>query len=84
MQLLTLDILELIMEFRKEMNFEVTIKNDCIYIRSITESLFEEPDLDTFSLDKDLLYRYYKIIDFSIRLSNLLVKTINETEYDNK
>lgn len=84
MQLLTSEILELIMEFRKEMNFEVTIKNDYIYIRFITESLFEEPDLETFSLDKDLLYKYYKTIDFSIKLSNLLVKTINETEYDNK
>ena len=83
MQLLTADIMQMLVDFRKEMNmnYEITIKNSHIYYRFLCGELFEINDLNKFSLDKEMLYKYYKIIDFSIILSEKLTELIKDTEY---
>ena len=84
MQLLTADIMQLLVNFQKEMGmeYELTIKNNCIYIRFMSGEMFEIASLTKFSLDKDILYKYYRMLDFIFTLTNKLVDLIKETEYN--
>ena len=83
MQLLTPDIMQLLIDFKKKMkiNYELTIKSNRIYIRFMCGKMFENTNVLKFSLDKKTLYKYYKMIDFTLDLSNKLIKLINDTEY---
>ena len=85
MQLLTADIMQLLIEFQKEMNmdYELTIKNNLIYIRFMSGEMFETADVMKFSLDKSTLYKYYRMLDFVFTLTDKLIKLIKDTEYNN-
>lgn len=84
MQLLTADIMELLVEFEKEMNmeYELTLKNNLIYIRFMSGEMFETANIMKYSLDKATLYKYYRMLDFTISLTNKLIKLIQIKEYD--
>lgn len=84
MQLLTADIMQLLFDFKNEIGieYELTIKNNCIYIRFMSGKMFETVNLNEFSLDKNILYKYYKMLFFSFELTNKLIRLINETEYN--
>jgi len=84
MQLLTADIMQLLVGFQEEMDmdYEITIKNNSIYIRFMSGEMFEAANVTKFSLDKEVLYKYYKMLDFSITLTNKLINLIKETEYN--
>ena len=83
MQLLTADIMQLLINFKKEMKmyYEITIKNNSIYIRFRTGKMFEPVSVFGFSLDKKIIYKYYKILDFVFSLTDNLINLIKETEY---
>ena len=83
LQLLTADIMQFLIDFQDEINmeYELTIKNNCIYIRFMSGEMFETATVNKFSLDKDTLYKYYKMLDFSFTLSNKFINLIKETEY---
>lgn len=83
MQLLTADIMELMIQFYNQMNivFEITIKNKFIYIRFHSANNFEIVPLNKFALDRENIYERYKILDFVFELTNKLVKLIDETPY---
>lgn len=83
LQLLTADIMQLLINFKYEinMNYEITIKNSNIYIRFMSGKMFENANVFKFSLDKKMLYKYYKILDFSFTLTNILLDLIKNTEY---
>ena len=90
MQLLTADIMEMLVKFNQEMKYEITIKDNNIYIRFFCGEMFEPPSLEAFaiassmntkSLDKNILYKYYKMLDFTFELTNKLEKIINELQY---
>lgn len=83
LQLLTADIMQFLIDFQDKMNmeYELTIKNNCIYIRFMSGEMFETATVNKFSLDKDTLYKYYKMLDFSFTLSNKFINLIKETEY---
>ena len=53
-----------------------------IYIRFMSGEMFENTSVYKFSLDKSTLYKYYRMIDFTITLTNNLVNLIKNTEYD--
>lgn len=84
MQLLTADIMQLLIDFQKEMNmeYELTIKNNRIYIRFFSGEMFETANVLKFSLDKNTLYKYYMMLDFSFTLTDKLIKLIRDTEYN--
>ena len=84
MQLLTADIMQLLIEFQEEMNmeYELTIKNNLIYIRFMSGKMFEPTSVMKFSLDKPTLYKYYKMLDFTFTLTDKLIKLIEDTEYN--
>lgn len=74
MKLLSSDVMQLLIDFQKEMNIdcELTIKSNFIYIRFMSGELFE-PAVSQCALDKDTFYKYYRILDFLFRLSNKLI-----------
>lgn len=84
MQLLTADIMQLLIEFQEEMDmeYELTIKNNLIYIRFMSGEMFETANLMKFSLDKSILYKYYKMLNFVFTLTDKLIKLIEDTEYN--
>lgn len=84
MQLLTPDVMQLLVNFREEMDmeYELTIKNNCIYIRFLSGEMFEPAGVTKFSLDKNMLYKYYKMLDFSFSLTNKLINLIKDAEYN--
>lgn len=84
MQLLTADIMQLLIEFQEEMNmeYELTIKNNLIYIRFMSGEMFETANVMKFSLDKSTLYKYYKMLNFIFTLTDKLIKLIENTEYN--
>lgn len=84
MQLLTADIMQLLIEFQNEMNmeYELTIKNNLIYIRFMSGEMFETANVIKYSLDKSTLYKYYRMLDFIFTLTDKLVKLIKNTEYN--
>ncbi len=84
MQLLTADIMQDLIQFNNEMrtNYELTIKENCMYIRFWCGEMFETAKLEEFSLDRSTLYMYYRMLDFSFSITDKMVKLLNETQYD--
>lgn len=84
MQLLTADIMQDLMQFHTEMemNYELTIKENCMYMRFWCGKMFETAGLKKFSLDRDTLYKYYRMLDYTFSLTDKMVKLLNETQYN--
>ncbi len=83
MQLLTADIMQMLINFYNEigMEYEITIKDDYLYIRFRSGKMFDANEVNKKALDKKKLYQYYEMLDFTFSLTNKLVKMINDTEY---
>ena len=81
MQILTSDVMQMMIEFREQSKtkYELTIKQNQIYIRFHTGEVFE-PKMFTHSLDYEMLKRYYDIIDFIFKVSREINKVIENTE----
>jgi len=81
MQILTSDIMEMLIEFkeRSKIEYEITLKDKQMYIRFHTGGVFE-PKLFGQSLDFDILKKYYDIIEFIFRVTRAVNKVIAETE----
>jgi len=81
MQILTSDVMQMMIEFREQskIKYELTIKENQIYIRFHTGEVFE-PKMFTHSLDYDMLKKYYDIIDFIFKVSREINKVIENTE----
>ncbi len=81
MQILTSDIMEMLIEFKEKskIKYEITLKGANMYIRFHTGGVFE-PKLFGQSLDFDTLKKYYDIIEFIFRVTRAVNKVIAETE----
>lgn len=79
MQLLTLDIMQMMVEFKEKNKVvpEMTIKDNNLYIRFATGSIFEG-DLLKSSLDYNTLKEYYDIIDFIVKITDELLKNVED------
>lgn len=84
MQLLTADIMQELIQFHNEMgmNYELTIKENFMYIRFWCGGMFETAKLKKFSLDRDTLYKYYRMLDFTFSITDKMMKLLNETQYN--
>lgn len=80
MQILSVDIMQMIVEFKREMkfDFEITIKENDLFIRFKCGQMFENGNIMEEALNKERLYRYYKTLEFSLKLSSMLIKSIND------
>lgn len=81
MQILTSDIMEMLIDFKEnsKINYEITIKGKKIYIRFHTGGVFE-PKIFQKTLDYNMLKRYYDIIEFIFRVARSINKVIEEAE----
>ena len=81
MQILTSDVMDLMISFRQEskIQYELTIKDNRMYIRFHTGDVFE-PKAFKKALDYNMLKRYYDIIDFIFKVSKAINKAIENTE----
>lgn len=84
MKLFTSEIKQMLMKFENEMKmkFEITMKNNHMYIRFWCGKMFEAAKLSKYSLDKETLYQYYKMLVFIFELTNKLVELLSETQYE--
>ena len=81
MQILTADIMELLIEFKttSKIEYELTLTGNQIYLRFFTGEVFE-PNILKKSLDYDTLKRYFDIIEFIFKVTRSINKIIEETE----
>lgn len=82
MQILTADIMEMLLDFLKkyDMNFDVVIKNNIIYLRFHSGDMFEAASIKKEAFDENTIKKYYDMLEFTYNLSDKLIKLINETE----
>lgn len=82
MQLLTADIMEEMIEFENKTNmkYDIVIKENEIYLRFHCDSMFEPQVLRKGTVNKELLEKYFYMLNFTYNLSNRLIELINETE----
>ncbi len=82
MQLLTHDIMELLISFKKAtgITYDISIYDNVMYLRFHTGALFEINSIKKGAFDKELLKKYYNILDFSYTLSKMLIDLIGKTE----
>jgi hypothetical protein len=81
MQLLTADIMQMLLEFKEQNKItpEITLKEDKMYIRFKTKDMFEASYLKS-SIDYDQLKKYYDTINFTLDITEKFLKNIKETE----
>lgn len=79
-QIFTTDVMYELVNFYNEMKieYEITIKENFVYLRFWNSGAFEPPTMTNFSLDKDTLYSYYELLNFIFELINKLLKIISE------
>lgn len=81
MQILTTDVMEMMIEYLKKYKimYELTIKENQIYIRFHTGEVFE-PKMNRKALDYDMLNKYYGILDFILNVTRQINKVIENTD----
>ena len=78
MEILTSDVMDLLISFRKYLNeeFDIHIINNVLYIRLHIGAMFESELNNNVVVDKELVKKYYNILDFTYNLSNEIIKVI--------
>lgn len=82
MQLLTHDIMDMLIDFRKILGapFDILIINNVMYIRLHVGKVFESVINKYLAVDVGTVKRYYNIIDFLDTIAKELIKNIENTE----
>ena len=82
MQLLTHDIMELLVEFRvqNEITYDLVIENNNMYIRLDTGSLFESSFNSKKVIDERLTKKYYDAVEFIYSLAKTMIKNVEEAQ----
>lgn len=81
MQLLTADVMNTMINFIKQnrIKYEITIKNDRLYIRFHTGDMFE-PKIFKSPLDYNMLKEYYDIIKFVLTVTKEINRVIENID----
>lgn len=81
-QLLTHDVMATLVDFynKTKMNFDIGIYNNKIFFRFETGNVFEMRSIKKGIYDKKPIERYFNILKFIDEVTNLVIKTIEETE----
>lgn len=81
MRLLTHDVMNTLVEFYKKYNlpFEIVLRDNIIYLRFFTGPMFE-PKIFGKSLDKDLIFTHYCILNFVMDVSKSINKVLQEID----
>lgn len=81
MRILTSDIMNYMIDFTKnnKIKFEMTIKNNFVYIRTYCEDMFEARALKS-AIDYNTLKRYYDCLNFICTLNKMIFNLLNEKD----
>ena len=81
MQVLTSDVMDTLLNFIKQykIKYEITVKKDSIFMRFKTGPMFE-PKIQKKALDYETLKRYYNILQFIIKVSEEILKSVERTQ----
>ena len=82
MQILTHDIMDMLVDFRKKlkMPLDILIRDDIMYIRLHVGKMFEAKFNKNAVIDKQILQRYFDIVNFIYSLSKKMIQIVEETE----
>ena len=82
MQLLTHDIMELLVSFEKttKIKYDISIYNNIMYLRFHTGTMFEGWSFKKGAFNEEILRKYYNVLDFTYTLSKMLIELIEKTE----
>ena len=82
MQILTHDVMEMLMDFRNnsKIKFDISIYGTQMYLRFNTGDVFELKSLKKGAFDKAMLNKYYDILDFTYTLSRKIIELIEEAK----
>ena len=82
MQLLTHDIMDLLVDFRNKLNkpFDIVMKDNIMYIRLHVGEMFESKYNKKEFIDKNSSEKYYNIVEFIYELSKKMIDIVNETQ----
>ena len=75
-QILTPEVVQMLCEFREKMTYEITLKNNTLYIRFWCGEMFEQSMFDEFAIDKPLLKKYYDMVYFIVDVMEKIVEKI--------
>ena len=80
MEILTPDVMEILMHYRKVLNenFDIYIYENIMYIRLHIGKMFESKVYTDVSIDKSLVKKYYDILDFTYNLANEMINLIEK------
>ena len=75
--------IETLINFHDKYNldFEITLKNNNIYLRFYAGGMFE-PSIYKNSMDKEILFRYYVILNFIIEVTKSINEEIQKFEFN--
>ena len=82
MQLLTADVMEELINFinKTNMRYDIVINNNNIYLRFHCGTMFEAGSIKKGVVDKNIIQKYFYMLNFIYNLSDKIIKLINETE----
>ena len=82
MQLLTADIMEELVNFEREtkIKYDIYIKNNEIYLRFHTGSMFEMKNKKDEVINKDVTYKYFNILNFTYSVTKKIIEVINNVQ----
>lgn len=80
MQVLTADVMEELIEFenKTKMKFDIYIKGNELYLRFHSGEMFEVGVQKNGELDKEVIKKYFYMLNFTYNLSNKLINVIND------
>lgn len=81
MRILTSDIMDFLINFKKQnkIKFEITLKNQKLYIRIHCKNMFEAEILNN-SLKFETIHKYYNFLDFMCQLNKKIYNVVNEID----
>jgi len=81
-KILTSELTNILIAFYNKyyINFDIVIRNDKLYIRFLSCSIFE-PKIFRSSLHKKSLYKYYCILEFVYEMNKKLNEILDNTEF---
>lgn len=82
MQLLTADVMEELVQFENRTNvkFDIAIKENELYLRFHSGAMFEVENLKKGVLNKEIIQKYFYMLNFTYNVSNKLINVINDTQ----
>ena len=82
MQLLTADVMEELVEYenKTKMKFDIFIKENELYLRFHSGPMFETGNIKNGVLDRNLVQKYFYMLNFTYNLSKKLINVVNNTQ----